>query len=123
MQDVVHSIKDLHLLIESVPDPSPDHCHHGNTQTNKPVSRDHMVWALSTYYITLISSQQALPLVRIHCQLFVFKYMFKIKGKPLALSELYEEKCNIPHNISLCSHFGENIILLMLQLVKVGQIR
>ena len=38
------------------------------------------------------------------------------------LSELYEEKGNIPHNFSLYSHLGENIILLMLQVVKVGQI-
>ena len=50
-------------------------------QTN-PVRRDGMVWALSAHYIMLIRPQQALPLVRIYCTLFIFKYIFKMQDMP-----------------------------------------
>ena len=34
-------------------------------------------WALSTYYIILITLQQALPMARIYCKLFYFQLHFE----------------------------------------------
>ena len=47
---------------------------HDNTQTNKPVSLNDRVWALSTHYIVLIRPQQTPPLASMYCQLSNFKY-------------------------------------------------
>ena len=48
--------------------------------------------ALSAHYILLIRPQQALPLARILCQFFVFKYISKICGTLVALSDSHQEK-------------------------------
>ena len=46
-------------------------------QTNQP-SVTAGLDPLSPHYIMLIRPQESLPLARIYCQLFIFKYIFKI---------------------------------------------
>ena len=67
-------------------------------QTN-PVRRDGMVWALSAHYIMLIRPQQALPLVRIYCTLFIFKYIFKMQDMPTSSCNIIRKKTKF-HRIS-----------------------
>ena len=72
---------------------SPGRCQHDNALTNK-IGR---VWALSTHYITRIGPQQALPLARICCQVFILKYIPKLQGTRVAPSDSHSEKGNVPY--------------------------
>ena len=73
---LVSHLRSRAYIIECVPYLLAGRRHYDNTQTNKPVRRDGMVWALSAPYIMLTRPKHALPLARIYWKLFIFKYMF-----------------------------------------------
>ena len=68
----------------------------------------------------LIRPKQALPLAKIYCKLFVFKYIFKMQGNIIARNGLHYGNGDNLNSFFAYSHFVENTILWELQVAKVG---
>ena len=93
------------------------------------MSRTYMYYLFQVLYrapvtalmmITLIRPKLAPSLPRNYCELCIFKYIFKIKGKLVSLTDSHREKGNNQYVILHVEIFVQNTLLSKLQVVRVG---